>query len=155
MVTPETRGGLRPTAPQYNPANVNPMGGNGTNGDYTGFGYGENKALNESRIAGNQATASIKKAQPNLQDGTPMPSIPGILDETQFKEQSIMDGAPIGPGANSISGLPVNISNDPDIRIIQEQFPIMEAWASMPGTNRATAEYVNYLKTIFGGQTLA
>lgn len=50
----ENRGGFRPTAPQNNPANVNPMGGNGQSGmntDYTGFTYGQNKAVNEQRKA--------------------------------------------------------------------------------------------------------
>ena len=45
--------------PQYNPANVNLLGGNGTNGDYSGFAYGQNKTLNESRVAGNAAVSSI------------------------------------------------------------------------------------------------
>ena len=53
MAETENRGGMRPTAPQNNPANVNGLGGNGQSGniDYTGFGYGMNKAVNEQRQA--------------------------------------------------------------------------------------------------------
>ena len=69
MITPkDNRGGDRPTAPQNNPMNINPMGGNGQSGmntDYTGFAYGQNKAVNEQRIAGNAAiTASEQKQTP-------------------------------------------------------------------------------------------
>lgn len=131
--------------PQYNSANVNGLGGNGTNGDYTGFAYGENKALNESRVAGNAAVSSINMGEAG---STALPNIPSILEPSQLPEQSIMDGAPRGPGANSIPGLPRNPSNDPDIDIIRDQYPIMQIWASMPGTTRATAEVTNYYGTI-------
>ena len=145
MAGNQNSGGYRPTAPQNNPANVSALGGNGTSGDYTGFGYGQNKALNESRVAGNAAVSSIKGSGTPAMETTPLTAINA---ETQLPNQSIMDGAPMGPGANSIPGLPKNPSGDPDIDIIRDQYPIMQAWASMPGTTRATADLVNYLGTI-------
>ena len=39
----ENRGGMRPTAPQNNPANVSGTGGAGQSGNYTGFAYGQNQ----------------------------------------------------------------------------------------------------------------
>lgn len=53
MAVTENRGGFRPTAPQNNPMNINPMGGDGQSGniDYTGFDYGMNKQINEARKA--------------------------------------------------------------------------------------------------------
>jgi hypothetical protein len=131
--------------PQYNPANVNLLGGNGTNGDYSGFAYGQNKALNESRVAGNAAVSSISGSGTPQMETTPLTS---ITAGTQLPNQNIMDGAPTGPGANSIPGLPKNPSGDPDIDIIIDQYPMMQAWASMPGTTRATADLINYLGTI-------
>ena len=58
MNSPETRGGAN-GGPQYNPANVNGAGGNGTSGDYSGFTYGQNKTINENRETGNAAIASM------------------------------------------------------------------------------------------------
>lgn len=131
--------------PQYNPANVNGLGGNGQSGDYTGFAYGQNKALNESRVAGNAAVSNISGSKTPQMETTPLTP---ITAETKLPGQSIFDGAPIGPGANSILGLPKNPSGDPDIDIIIEQYPMMQAWASMPGTTRATADLINYIGTI-------
>lgn len=144
----ETRGGYQPKAPQNNPANVNGLGGNGTSGDYTGFTYGQNQAINQTREAGNAAISQMNLGQPSLTENVSQTPIPSILDETQDKNQSIMDGAPIGDGANSLKGLPRNPSNDPDIDIIRDQYPVMQVWASMPGTSRQTAEFVNYLGQI-------
>ena len=144
----ENRGGYQPDAPQNNPANVNGLGGSGTSGDYTGFAYSQNKAINESREAGNAAISQMDASQPSLTEGVNQTPIPSILDETQDKNQSIMDGAPIGGGANSLKGLPRNPSNDPDIDIIRDQYPLMQVWASMPGTSRQTADFVNYLGQI-------
>lgn len=67
MAVNENRGGPRPTAPQNNPTNINPFGGNGQSGmntDYTGFAYGVNKAINEQR-----AGAPMAKAAPTTQRG--------------------------------------------------------------------------------------
>ena len=143
----ENRGGPN-GGPQYNPANVSPLGGNGTNGDYTGFAYGQNQAINHNREAGNAAISQMDSGQPSLTENVPQTPIPSILDETQDKNQSIMDGAPVGPGANSLQGLPKNPSSDPDIDIIRNQYPVMQVWASMPGTSRQTADFVNYLGQI-------
>jgi hypothetical protein len=140
----ENRGGPN-GGPQYNPANVNLLGGNGTNGDYTGFAYGQNKMLNESRVAGNAAVASIGSTRTPAVETTPLTAINA---ETQLPSQNIMDGAPIGGGANSIPGLPKNASGDPDIDLIRDQYPMMQAWASMPGTTRATADLINYFGTV-------
>lgn len=144
----EKRGGYQPNAPQNNPANVNGLGGNGTSGDYTGFAYGQNQAINQNREAGNAAISQMNLNQPSLTEDVNLTPIPSILDETQDKNQSIMDGAPIGNGANSLKGLPRNPSNDPDVDIIRDQYPLMEMWASMPGTTRTTAEFTKYLGQI-------
>ena len=96
----ENRGGRRPTAPQYNPANVNGLGGNGQSGmntDYSGFTYGMNKAVNEQRAA-----APIKPTAPTGQMGIARelvqePLIP--LDApTQRPDEPITYGVDAGPG---------------------------------------------------------
>lgn len=141
----ENRGGPN-GGPQYNPANISATGGAGTSGDYTGFRYGQNQLINETREAGNAALS--KMTSPSLTENMDLPAIPSILDETQYKDQTIMDGARIGGGAKSLKNLPRNPSDDPDIDIIRDQYPIMFAWASMPGTSRETARFVKYLGEI-------
>jgi len=141
----ENRGGFRPTAPQNNPANVSGTGGNGQSGDYTGFAYGQNKVLNDSRVAGNKAVASVA---PSMPSGPSLPPTVPITAETQMKDQSVMHGAPIGAGANSIPGLPQPISDDPDIQAMRDVYPILQVWASQPGSSQGTKDYVRYLGTI-------
>ena len=44
----ENRGGMRPTAPQNNPANVSGTGGAGQSGRVaSGYAYGMNKQIND------------------------------------------------------------------------------------------------------------
>lgn len=145
----ENRGGMRPTAPQNNPANISATGGAGTSGEYTGFPYGMNQQINSSIVEGNAAVNSIKSTGPSLNDVSG-PNVPQILDETNFSDIPVTDGARTGDGINYIPGLPTNPSDDPDINLIRDQMPIISLWASMPGASRATAQYANYLPMITG-----
>ena len=63
-------GGMRPGAPQNNPANVSGTGGAGQSGNYTGFAYGQNQTVNNQRIEGNQAMASAQAATPSAPAST-------------------------------------------------------------------------------------
>ena len=94
--------------PQYNPANVNGRGGNGQSGRASGFKYGMNKTINDQRQMGNAAVSSVQSNQPSVaQPMSPeLPPVTSITAKTAFPDQSIMHGAPIGDGANSIPGLP-------------------------------------------------
>lgn len=143
----ENRGGFRPTAPQNNPANISANGGNGQSGKQparyiSGLPYGQGQATMQQQQAAPMARPI------SMATSMPMPEVTPLEAETQLPTQSIMDGAPMGPGAMNVPGLPKNVSGDPDIDMIRAQYPIMRAWASMPGTSRATANYVNYLGTI-------
>ena len=94
--------------PQYNPANVNGLGGNGQSGKASGFKYGMNKTINDQRQMGNTAVASVQSNQePAAQPAPPqLPSVTPITAKTELPDQSVMHGAPMGPGANSVPGLP-------------------------------------------------
>lgn len=115
----ENRGGFRPTAPQNNPMNINPMGGNGQSGmnaDYTGFAYGQNKAVNEQRaaapLAGSRAaTSQVGEAR----EAIATPLIP--LDApTQRPEEPITAGVDIGAGPGSeILNLPQGVGMGQDV----------------------------------------
>lgn len=113
MAETENRGGYRPTAAQNNPANINGLGGNGQSGmntDYTGFAYGQNKAVNEQRQAApitapRPATSQIGQARELIQE----PIVP--LDApTQRPDEPITAGVDIGPGPGSeVLNLPQGI----------------------------------------------
>ena len=77
MAGNKNSGGYRPNAPQNNPANVSATGGAGQSGNYTGFGYGQNQELNQSRIAGNQAMQSIQANTPKPQGAQVAPRAEG------------------------------------------------------------------------------
>ena len=105
----ENRGGFRPTAPQNNPANVNPFGGNGQSGmnaDYTGFAYGQNKAVNEQRKAvplkSSQANAKVvPMAAQTMADIIPLDA------PTQRPNEPVTAGGALGDGGGEdILGLP-------------------------------------------------
>lgn len=112
----ENRGGFRPNAPQNNPMNINPMGGDGQSGmntDYTGFAYGQNKAVNEQRKA-----ASIKSAStPTAMSIKATPANQSLLsDFTQYPDMPDTAGANAGDGPDeSILVLPQGIGMGPNV----------------------------------------
>lgn len=102
----ENRGGMRPTAPQNNPANVNGLGGNGQSGnvDYTGFGYGMNKAVNEQRQAAPIKSDNARVVPAAAQQ---LPPIVPLDAPTQRPDQPVTAGGALGPGGGEdILGLP-------------------------------------------------
>lgn len=140
---PENRGGAN-GGPQYNPANVNGRGGNGQSGKASGFKYGMNKTIDDQRKMGNAAVASTGGA------ATPAPQLPPVTPITapsELPDQSVMDGAPIGDGANSIPGLPTpsepnNIEFDASIRGYSQ---ILQFVASQPSTSKETRSIISTL----------
>lgn len=114
----ENRGGYRPTAPQNNPANINPMGGNGQSGmntDYTGFAYGQNQAVNEQRkaapITQQAPRGQMAEARTLIQE----PLIP--LDApTQRPDEPITAGVDAGAGPGSeVLNLPQGVGMGQDV----------------------------------------
>jgi hypothetical protein len=141
----ENRGGDRPTAPQNNPANVSATGGAGQSGQYTGFSYGQNKNLNESRVAGNAAVRQVNASVPT----TAVPQLPEatpLTAETELPNQSVMFGST--PETRNMLGTPAQQEVAPDMEQLRSFFPLMEVWANQPDSPQSTKEYVNYLRTL-------
>jgi hypothetical protein len=141
----ENRGGMRPDAPQNNPANVSLTGGDGQSGDYKNFAYGQNKALNESRVEGNKALRTVASATPS----TPVPSLPAVTPitaETELPEQDVRFGST--PETRMMLGTPAQQEIAPDMEQLRSFFPLMEVWANQPDTPQSTKEYMNYLRTL-------
>lgn len=116
----ENRGGYRPTAPQNNPANVNALGGNGQSGmttNYTGFAYGQNKAVNEQRQAAPMAgQASAPQGAAVSPTQRVLPDIVPIDAPTRRPDEPVTYGSAMGPGpGEEILGLPpVGMMQQPD-----------------------------------------
>lgn len=147
----DNRGGLRPTAPQYNPANVNALGGNGQSGTQAaryipGMGYGQGQAMMEQqRGAAMQGSPTMPQAAPVI----PGPSVTPLTAPTQNPNEVITTGANAGAGPGTeILNLPKEPSFNPDIDMIRSYLPAMEFWAMQPGTPQSTKDYVNYLRSI-------
>jgi hypothetical protein len=134
----ENRGGPN-GGPQYNQANVNPMGGNGQSGrmdlNYSGLPYGQNKATNEQRTAApTKAPSSAPAPRSSLGAVTP------ITAESELPEQPVTD-------MSGLSSLP-QPEADPDIEQMRTMLPVLEFWASQPDSSQGTKDYVQYLRTI-------
>ena len=156
----ENRGGMRPNAPQNNPANINPLGGNGQSGSGTqaatyipGMGYGQGKALMQQQEGAKLAgpTPTPKAATPTVASATPMTEARPLTAPSDFPDENITTGAPIGntPGPETLMMPQAEpVINDPDLNLVREYFPVIELWAQQIDTSQGTKDYVNYLRTI-------
>ena len=153
MAGNKNSGGYQPNAPQNNPANVSGVGGNGQSGQAKMYIPGM-RSLGSSGVdtLAQQGGASMYQAPSPSSTAAPTSSglgdIPQLMDPTAMPNQDVMDGSPIGPGANSIEGLPMQASADPDINEIRAYYPILRFYASQPGASQGTKDYVTYLGTI-------
>lgn len=138
------------------PSNPAPVSGPGalsrrTDGRVAeGFAYGMNKQINEQAASAPMAKAPQPRpiSASAMMEASPLPPATPITAETMMVEDPITNGAPIGPGANAVLNLPMGPSEDPDINMIRDYYPMLEFWASQPGTSQATKDYVQYLRTI-------
>lgn len=144
---PENRGGNRPTAPQNNPANVSGTGGAGQSGNYTGFAYGENSALNKSRVEGNAAVASVK-ASGTPYEGINLSPIGTLMDPTNNPSEPITAGVDFGPGPGS-EALPNIFKSDArqneNVQIAMTYLPDLSLAAQSPNAPDSYKRFVNYL----------
>jgi len=115
-----------------------------------GFSYGMNKQINEQAASAPMAKAPQPRpaSASKMMSASPLPPVTPITAETMDPNDPITNGVPVGPGANSIPGLPSGPTEDPDINMIRDYYPMLEFWASQPGTSQATKDYVQYLRTI-------
>jgi hypothetical protein len=151
MAGNENSGGFRPDAPQNNPANVSGTGGAGQSGNYTGFAYGENQAVNQQRVEGNQAVASTQPApaaSANPYEGMNMPSLGTLFDPTSNPMEPISAGVDFGRGPGS-EALPQNLMNntriDENAKIAQQYLPDLAIAARSPDAPDSFKRFVNYL----------
>jgi hypothetical protein len=148
---PENRGGMRPTAPQNNPANVSGVGGAGQSGNYTGFAYGQNQAVNQQRVQGNQAVATTKPAMSQPSEpyaGMNFPELGTLFDPDTNPMEPMTTGVDFGRGAGS-EALPKNLQNntrpDENAAVARQYLPDLVIAAQSPDAPDSFKRFVNYL----------
>lgn len=149
MNSPETRGGAN-GGPQYNPANIKATGGDGTSGDYTGFKYAENKALNDSRVEGNAAVASVKATAPTQNLASSLLADVTPLDADTQDSLPTSDGVDVGRGRGSetLQGQQANQDQNmaEGLYIMQRYLPELINVTRLPGTPDSYKKMVNAIK---------
>lgn len=155
------RGGMRPTAPQNNPMNVNARGGNGQSGDATqaakyvpGLPYGEGQALMQTQ------QASPLAAAPSIEQSS-MPSGLASAAASQpvipFMEKSLRQNEPVTAGANAGAGpgmeaLGLGITDaNADMNFkaqLAEYMPALIFIASRPNASPETRATVSELRAL-------
>ncbi len=143
----ENRGGYRPDAGQ-NGVGVSAVGGNGSadgvpNTNYTGFAYGENKAIN----------ANINSGLPMGQQSTTQMSGAGmdfntLLSDTDNPAEPITAGATVGPGPGR-EALPNSITGDArdqeNAMIVAKYIPMLVEATKIPDAPDSYKRFVNNL----------
>jgi hypothetical protein len=147
---PENRGGAN-GGPQYNPSNVSGTGGAGQSGNYTGFAYGQNQAVNQQRVQGNQAVATTKAAMPSPSEpyaGMNFPELGTIFDPDTNPMEPMSTGVDFGRGAGS-EALPKNLVNNTRIQenaaIAKQYLPDLVIAAQSVDAPDSFKRFVNYL----------
>lgn len=143
-------GGFRPNAAQNNPMNVSGIGGAGQSGDYKGFAYGQNQAINQSRVEGNQAVKAIMANQSVTgapYGGVNMPQLGTLMDPTT-DDLPITAGLDFGPGPGS-EALPKQFQNNTrpqeNMQIVKDYLPDLAMAAQSPNAPDSFKQFVNYL----------
>lgn len=144
------RGGMRPTAPQNNPANVSATGGNGQSGRqgakyYSGGTYGQGQELMAQQQGAPIAKApSPTAAAPRLRN---LPQVTPLTAPTSNPNEPITTGIPMGPGAGPEAlMLPKNEDTQVDRQRLMTYLPALEAAALNPNSSQAFRNYVRVLR---------
>ena len=148
MAGNENSGGMRPTAPQNNPANISATGGNGQSGrDYTGFAYGENQALSQQQSGAPMAQAPSPVSSPSPSMASNLPQATSITAPTERPEEPVTTGITMGPGAGPEAlTLPGAGDTSEDMQRLISYLPALEVAASSPNSSQAFRNYVRVLR---------
>ncbi len=157
------RGGMRPTAPQNNPMNVNARGGNGQSGDATqaakyvpGLPYGEGQALMQTQQSAPLAAApSIEQSgmPSGLASAAASQPVIGLNEPSVRPDEPVTAGAPMGagPGMEALGPSPDQTFNkqlQADNQRLVQYLPSLEQMANDPSASNTFRNFIQYLKSI-------
>jgi len=153
---PENRGGMRPTAPQNNPANISATGGAGSTGKQAPKYIPGMKSLGSTGVAtmaqqGGAAMAGnpVPEVQPPTNPMESMMSGLVPLDAESMDDLPISDGVDIGRGRGSEAlnpRLTSTINQDENIALIKRYLPDLMNATRLQGAPDSYKQFVNYLK---------
>jgi hypothetical protein len=154
----ETRGGMRPNAPQNN-FGISATGGSGSAqgqpvSTVGGFpNYGDGKDFQDI-----QSSAKMNKSGVNIPTGGAQSAIPSPLSDivpldapTQYPDEPVSAGVDSGPGAGSsarTAPMMLAAQNDEDAAKLAALLPIYARIAESPQATNATRNYYRYLRSI-------
>lgn len=151
MAGNQNSGGMRPTAPQNNPANVSATGGAGQSGQpkryISGMPYGQGQALMAQQQSAPMAAAPL----PTRTAPTPMlPNVVGINEPTTRPDEPITSGIALGagPGPEALS-MPLMQDTSEDKQRLLGYLPALESAALSPDASQAFRNYVRVLRAEF------
>jgi hypothetical protein len=153
---PENRGGMRPTAPQNNPANISATGGAG------GKGTQAPKYIPGMKSLGSTGVETMAQQGGAPMAGNPVPAVKaptnpmesmmsGIvpLDADSMDNLPISDGVDIGRGRGSETlnpRLTSPINQDENLALIKRYLPDLMNATRLQGAPDSYKQFVNYLK---------
>lgn len=146
----ENRGGMRPTAPQNNPANVSATGGAGQSGQparyISGLPYGQGQETMAQQTAAPMA-ATPKGAPMNLA-GAMGGGINTLFSDTDRPDEPVTAGASVGPGPGPEvlpRGLAGDIRDQENLEIVAKYIPALVDASRIPGAPDSYKRFVNSL----------
>jgi hypothetical protein len=157
------RGGMRPTAPQNNPMNVNARGGNGQSGDATqaakyvpGLPYGEGQALMQTQQSAPLAAApSIEQSgmPSGLASAAASQPIIGLGEPSARPNEPVTSGAAMGagPGMEALGPSAAESFNKQlveDNQRLMQYLPSLELMANDPSASNTFRGFIQYMKSI-------
>jgi hypothetical protein len=155
------RGGMRPTAPQNNPMNVNGRGGNGQSGTQaakyvSGLPYGEGQALMATQEAAPLAAApSIEQSSmpSGLASAAASQPVVGLNEPSARPDEPVTAGAGMGagPGMDALGPSPNQTFNkqlQADNQRLVQYLPSLEQMANDPSASNTFRNFIQYLKSI-------
>jgi hypothetical protein len=130
------RGGMRPTAPQNNPMNVNGRGGNGQSGTQAAkyvpdLPYGEGQALMETQRSAPLAAASgIEQSNTpsGLASAAASQPVVGIAEKSLNRDEPVTagyDGGP-GPGSEALGLMGNKLNEMKDVQLLSKYAPVVD-----------------------------
>ena len=123
---------------------VSGIGGAGASGQGKKYIPGMNQMGSSGTETMAQQSGATMYKEP---DSPKLNSIATITDPSQFPEEDVLSGlSPLGQ-PNNFAGLPQEPNEDPDVQAIIENLPLLEFWASQPGSSQGTRDYVQYLRS--------
>jgi hypothetical protein len=151
MAGNQNSGGMRPTAPQNNPANVSGTGGAGQSGQpqryISGMPYGQGQALMAQQQGAPMAAAP---AATRLAPSPMLPNVTGIDEPTTRPDEPVTSGIALGagPGPEALN-MPSMEDTSEDKQRLLAYLPALESAALSPDASQAFRNYVRVLRAEF------